>query len=323
AMAAYHAAMNSLERYPDGSSLELRETIGKVHGLPTDNLIIGAGSDDIITLLIRAYANEGDEILQTEYGFSYYAIAAKAALVGTSFAPETAYCADIGKTLKTVGPKTKILFLANPNNPTGTVLNAAEIKDLRAELPPHILLILDGAYAEYMDDPDYTDGADLVAETIGSGADNVVMMRTFSKIYGLGGLRVGWAYAPTSIISILNRLRSPFNVSAPGLKAAVAAMEDQEFVAQNRVHNAKERARIDMALKGLGFQTIPSHGNFILFDAKSPDNAQTLLKTLEGDGVLIRSTASSNLPQHLRVSIGDQPANDAFLQSLTRAVQNA
>lgn len=329
AMAAYRAETARLERYPDGAASDLRAAIGEVHGLDPARLIIGAGSDEIISMTIRAYAGPGDSIIQSAHGFSYYHIAAGAAEVETLFVPETGLTADVTALGLAATAETKVLFLANPNNPTGTFLAAGEVRRLRQTLPSHVILVLDGAYAEYMDDNDYADGRDMVDEAIKTGADNVIMMRTFSKIYGLGGLRVGWAYAPPSVIDILGRIRPPFNVAAPALAAAAAAIRDKQFVRQNREHNAKERDRLTRMISAFGYRVTPSAGNFLLFtpqtDSRETDleKAQALLAGLERRGVLIRSAASSGLPGHLRVSIGPVTDNDAFLGALADHVHES
>ncbi|MEM9421725.1 MAG: histidinol-phosphate transaminase [Pseudomonadota bacterium] len=319
AMQAYEEAARALERYPDSDATALRTVIAGVHNLPADNLIVGAGSDEIIQLLMQGYGGEGDNIVQSRHGFSYYHLAAAAAGMETRYADEDALTASVDALIAAVDARTKLVFLANPNNPTGTVLMRKEVARLREHLPSHILLVLDGAYAEYMDDDQYTDGADLVSSSIEIGADNVVMMRTFSKVYGLAGARVGWAYAPAEVIGVLNRIRGPFNVSAPALSAAASAMADQTFVAQNKAHNFAERQRVTNALEGFGFEVVPSYGNFVLFSIPGKEDAQeqhaaALLAFLEERGVLIRAAASSQLPTHLRVSIGSTQANDKFLE---------
>lgn len=316
AVAAYEDAAATMAKYPDGTATDVKAAISEVHGLRVEELIIGAGSDDIINLIIRAYAAPGDNIVQSAHGFSYYQLAAKAARAEIRFAQETDLTADISSILNEVDERTRIVFLANPNNPTGTVLMRNAIEALRERLRDDIILVLDGAYAEYVETPDYSDGEDLVKASIAADQDNVVMMRTFSKIYGLGGLRVGWAYAPRSIIDVLERLRSPFNVSGPGLAAATAAMRDQDFVQKNREHNRVERDRVAGSLTQWGFKVTPSYGNFVLFDMKTAEKAKTLLGFLEERRVLIRSGASSGLPAHLRVSIGSTEANTTFLEAV-------
>ncbi|WP_031552490.1 histidinol-phosphate transaminase [Parvularcula oceani] len=327
AMNAFAETTPILEYYPDGSAAPLKAALAGLHGLPAENLFIGAGSDEIIALLIRAYAGEGASIVQTRHGFSYYWLAAKAAGSEPLFAEETDLHADVDKILATVAENTKLVFLANPNNPTGTVIPASEIRRLREELPEHVILVLDGAYAEYMEDESYTDGADLVAESIADGTENVVMMRTFSKIYGLGGLRVGWCYAPRAMIEVLDRIRSPFNVNAPALAAAEAAVGDQDFVKRNREHNRRERDRVRQRVAGWGFGIVPSHANFLLLHMRgdSPEaraeEAAEFLAFLEKEGVMVRAVGGAWLPEHVRVSIGSEEANDAFLRAAEAFVE--
>ncbi|MBB4658290.1 histidinol-phosphate transaminase [Parvularcula dongshanensis] len=330
ALAALAGVAPHAEMYPDGAARSLKAKLGKTYDLPEENLIIGSGSDEVITLLLRAYAGEGTSIVQTRHGFSYYWIAAQGAGAEPLFAEETDLHADVDAILRTVREDTKIVFLANPNNPTGTVIPSAEVRRLREELPPQIILVLDGAYAEYMEaGDDYTDGADMVREAMASGADNVVMMRTFSKIYGLGGLRVGWAFGPSSVIDVLNRIRPPFNVNALALAAAEAALGDQGFVDRNRAHNAAERARVLDRLEGMGFTAAPSFANFLLVRMRGADEAAraseaaSLLEHLESEGIMIRAMGGAWLPDYVRVSIGSEEANDAFLAAVARFVEGA
>lgn len=316
AIEAMAEAARGMHIYPDGAARDLKAAIAEVEGLDPARLVIGSGSDEILQLLIKAYAGPGDNIVQSAHGFSYYAIAAAAARVETRFAAERALTADPEAIAAEVDGRTRLVFLANPNSPTGTVLMAGEVRRLRELLPPRVILVLDGAYAEYMEAPDYTDGRDLVDTAAASGVDNVVMTRTFSKIYGLGGARVGWGYGPESVMSILERIRPPFNITLPSLAAAEAAMRDQAFVAENKAFTLAERARLAAGIAEAGFETVPSHCNFVLFDAGSADRAKALLAHLEKDGILVRSAASSFLPAHLRVTVGPREATDAFLASL-------
>lgn len=321
ALEAYQSASAVVERYPDGDATALRAVIGEVHGLDPSALIIGAGSDDIIEMLIHGFCDDGDEVLQTRHGFSYYAVAARAGGATPVLVDEVALTADVDALIAAQTDRTRLLFLANPNNPTGTMLDREALLRLREGLREDIILVLDGAYAEYVSEGAYTDGRDLVDAAIASGADNVIMIRTFSKVYGLGGLRVGWGYGPAHIMDILGRIRSPFNVSGPALAAAAAAMADQSFVAENRAHNDRERARVHEALSGLGYVVTPGFGNFLLFTTQGDDAAQQaaarkILAHLETHRVLIRAAASSNLPGYLRVSIGLADDNDAFLDGM-------
>lgn len=326
ALAAYAAAAASLHLYPDGAAQGLRLAIAAARDLPAEELIIGAGSDELILLLLRAYAAEGDSMVQSAHGFSYYQVAARGAGIEPIFAPENDLHADVDAIAAAVTATTRMVFLANPNNPTGTVLDRAALRRLRALLPPEVILVIDAAYAEYVEAEQYSSGADLVRESISAGTDNVVMLRTFSKIYGLGGLRVGWAYAPASIIDLLNRLRPPFNVNGPALAAAAAAIGDHTFVARNRQYTVEARAMLATGLGALGCETVPSAANFVLFTPPGPlsaEQARRVLVALEAEGVFIRWAASSGLPCHLRVSVGAPDANAAFLAAMARALGRA
>ncbi|WP_370338116.1 histidinol-phosphate transaminase [Parvularcula marina] len=315
-VAAASEAAAGIHIYPDGAARDLKTAIAEIEELDPSRLIIGSGSDEVLQLLIRAYAAPGEAILQSAHGFSYYHVAAAAVRVKTIFVPEQDFLADVDALLAAVTPEVRIVFVANPNNPTGTVLMAEDLRRLRDGLPDEVMLVLDGAYAEYMTDEAYSDGRDLVDEAIERGTDNVVMTRTFSKIYGLGGARVGWGYGPPEVISILERIRPPFNITVPSLKAAEAAIRDQAFMTENRAFTLSERERLKEGIEALGFATIPSHANFVTFDAGSADDAKVILAHLEADGILIRSAASSGLPSHLRVTVGPAEASDAFLESL-------
>ncbi|MEM6746056.1 MAG: histidinol-phosphate transaminase [Pseudomonadota bacterium] len=317
AIDALNDAAAALHRYPDADAASLRKKIGEIYDLPAEQLIIGAGSDELISLMIRCYSSPGDEVLMTRHGFSYYPIAAMAEGCVPVQAEEDDLMADVDTLLAAVTEKTRLVFLANPNNPTGTLLPRDEVQRLRDELPGQVMLVLDGAYAEYLVGDDYDPGQGFVRDATKSGADNVVMTRTFSKIYGLGGLRVGWAFAPPSVIGILNRVRGPFNVSAPGIAAATAALHDQDFVAKNRAHNEAEMARLTQALRGAGLNVRETKANFLLIDLGTDEKAKAFLQHCEDRHVLIRALVSSNLPTMVRVSIGDRASNDAFLHAAT------
>src|SRR6202042_1561493 len=232
AIAAYKAAADHLEDYPDGSAIDLREAIGHAFGLDPDRIVCGAGSDDLLHLLAQAYLADGDEAIYTVHGFLIYPIAT----LGTGARPvavaETDYTADVDAILERVTPKTKIVFLANPNNPTGTCLSFDEVKRLHRGLPPHVLLVLDAAYAEYVRRNDYETGIELVATS-----ENVVMCRTFSKVHGLAALRLGWMYGPAHVVDVVNRIRGPFNVNTAAIYAGIAAIEDTAHVERSVAHN--------------------------------------------------------------------------------------
>ena len=324
-MDAFRAATETLEVYPDGGASRLKTALSDLHGLEEARLFVGAGSDEIISLLCRAYAGEGTSVVQTRHGFSYYHLAARAAGAEPLFAEERDLHADVDAILATVREDTRVVFLANPNNPTGTIIPAEEVRRLRDELPDGVILALDGAYAEYMEpDGPYEDGVAMVRERIEAGHGDTVMMRTFSKIYGLGGLRVGWCYAPEAMIEVFDRIRSPFNVNAPALAAAEAALGDEAFVLKNRAHNEAERARVRAAAKALGYDSPEPSANFVLLHMPGAEDdarakaAERLIAHLEGDGIMVRSVAGAWLPAYVRVSVGSVEANDAFLESLGR-----
>ncbi len=305
AAAAYAAAGETLHRYPDGSAGALREAIAAVHRLDADRIVCGAGSDELIALLARAYAGPGDEVVHSAHGFLMYALAARGAGATAVSVPERRLTADVDAILAAVGPRTRLVFLANPNNPTGSLLAPEAVARLATALPDGVLLVVDAAYAEYLDDRDYEDGARLVAET-----GRVVMLRTFSKVFGLAALRLGWAYCPAAVADVLNRVRGPFNVTAAAQAAGVAAIADRDFVARARMHNAEWRAWTADGLSRLGLLVHPSAGNFVLVDfaglagADAASRAEAARLALKADGILVRQMGAYGLPGALRVSIG-------------------
>ncbi|MEO1014047.1 MAG: histidinol-phosphate transaminase [Pseudomonadota bacterium] len=318
AVEAFRAAGASLHLYPDGAASALRDTIADVHGLDATRIVCGAGSDEILQLLARAYLGPDDSIVQTRHGFLVYSLAATACGAKTLMAPELRLTANVDQLLAAVDDATRIVFLANPNNPTGTYISDAEVRRLREALREDILLVVDCAYAEYMDASDYGDPARLVDDF-----DNIVMTRTFSKIYGLGGLRLGWGYCPAPVADALNRIRGPFNVSAAAIAAGVAAVRDQDFVARNRTHNASERGRLEQRLGGLGCEFVPSAANFILLrpPPESGRTATDAIAFLAERGVIVRGVAAYGLPDWFRVSIGSTEANDAFLSAISDFIE--
>src|SRR5687767_10620671 len=259
ARAAYDAAGRYLEDYPDGSAGDLREAIGRAFGLDPDRIVCGAGSDDILNLLARAYLSDGDEAIHTTHAFLVYPIATLGTGAKPVVAPEQNYTADVDAILARVTPRTRLVFLANPNNPTGTYLPFDEVKRLHAGLPPHVLFVLDAAYAEYVRRNDYEAGIELVATS-----DNVVMCRTFSKIHGLAALRLGWMYGPAHVIDAINRIRGPFNVSAPAIMAGAAAVQDAAHVERSIAHNAEWLMWLTEEIGKLGLKVTPSAANFVL-----------------------------------------------------------
>lgn len=312
AIEAYQAAANSLHRYPDGGATALTTAIGEAHGLDPARIVCGAGSDEILALLGRAYLGPGDEALYSAHGFLMYPIIAMSCGATPTTAAETELTADVDALLAAVTEKTKAVFIANPNNPTGTMLSGAELRRLRAGLRDDILLVIDAAYAEYVDDPGYEAGAALVDE-----GENTVMTRTFSKIHGLASLRLGWCYAPASVIGVLHRVRGPFNVSAPAIAAGAAAAGDAEHVARSRAHNAAERRRLKDRLAQLGLGGPESHGNFLLIRFESPERAEAALGAMNAAGVIPRRVAGYGLPECLRITVGTAEENDAVVSALT------
>lgn len=308
AMAAYKAMADQLHRYPDGASADLRNAIARRWGLDAAKIVCGAGSDELIALLTKAYAGPGDEVLYSQHGFLMYPIAAKTVGATPVVAPERDLRADVDAMLAAVTPRTRIVFLANPNNPTGSYLPPEEVKRLHAGLPGNVVLVLDAAYAEFVARNDYSAGVELV-----EAADNVVMMRTFSKIYALAALRVGWAYCSPAIADILNRVRGPFNVSAPSTAAAVAALDDQAFADATRAHNDTWLPWLAQRLAGLGLTVAPSVTNFLL--VRFPDgakNADAAFDFLAARGILARKMGAYGLNHSLRVTIGAEDEVKAF-----------
>ncbi len=312
---AYAKSAAELHRYPDGGSTELRRTIGEIHGLNPAQIVCGSGSDELISLLCGAYAGEGDEVLYSQFGFLMYAISAKAAGATPVWATETDLTANVDALLAAVTPRTRLLFLANPNNPTGTYLPANEVARLRANLRDDILLVIDAAYAEYVVKGDYSPGIDLV-----DAGDNVIMTRTFSKIHGLGGIRLGWAYGPETVIDVLNRARGPFNVNAAALSAGAAAIRDQPFTAHCRDENLRVLAWTYQRLQNLGLNVTESVGNFLLvcFDNDPDRSAATADSYLKENGIIVRNVASYGLPDCLRITIGTDQEMHRVVDVLSR-----
>ncbi len=310
---AYVELADALHRYPDGGSRALREAIAEIHGLEAGRIVCGAGSDELIALLVRAYAGPGDEVLYSRHGFLMYPIAASTAGATAVAAPESELTADVDALLARVSERTKLVFLANPNNPTGTYLSAGSLARLHAGLPKDVLLVIDAAYAEYVTDaPDYVDGAALV-----EGADNVVMTRTFSKIHGLASLRLGWAYGPAGVVDVLNRARGPFNVSAAAQAAGLAAIRDRDHVARSAEHNRVWRDWFRQQAARAGIEALPSAGNFVLLRLESPERAEATVEHFKRHGVLVRRMAAYGLPACLRVSIGTEDDMRQAAEALT------
>lgn len=299
AIKAFEGAGRSLHRYPSADHGELRGAIGEVYGLNPEQIICGAGSDEIIAFLCQAYAGPGDEVIHTEHGFAMYAISARAAGATPVEVREQSRVTDVDAILAACTQRTKLVFIANPNNPTGTMIAQSEVERLAQGIPEQAILVLDGAYAEYVEE--YDGGASLV-----TARENVVMTRTFSKIYGLGGLRIGWGYAPQAIIDVLNRIRGPFNLSEAGLAAATAAVREQAYVTQCRDANAKWRDWLAHALAQHGVPSDTSLANFILARFGSEEEAGACDSYLQSQGLIVRRVSGYKLPNALRITVGDE-----------------
>lgn len=303
AVAAFAAAATHLEIYPEGSSRLLREALGEVHGIDPNAIVCGNGSDDLLHLLAQIYLGEGDEAVMNRYGFSVYPIITMAAGAKIVMVDETDYTADVDALLAAVTERTKVIWLANPNNPTGTYLSDAEVRRLHAGLRPDILLVIDSAYAEYVTAADYSVGLDLVRE-----AQNVVMVRTFSKM-GLAAARIGWMVGPDHVIDAVHRIRGPFNVNLPAQLAGAAATRDVEFNAKLRIHNAQWRDWLTAELSGNAMRVLPSQANFILVLFPDAETAARAFDTLMDGGYIVREIGKSyGIPMGLRISIGSEDA---------------
>ncbi|MGI9484926.1 MAG: histidinol-phosphate transaminase [Geminicoccaceae bacterium] len=315
AVMAMQMALGDSHRYPDGGAHGLRTALGKRFELDPERIVCGAGSDELIQLLNLAFAGPGDEVLHSAHGFLMYRLNALSSGAMPISAPETNLKTSVDALLAMVSTRTKLVFIANPNNPTGSYLTADELSNLHAGLPEDVVLVIDAAYAEYADAGDYTSGQDLVDR-----ADNVVMIRTFSKLFGLAALRLGWLYAPPSIVDILNRVRGPFNVGTLAQKAGIAALEDLDHQKRSVEHNNHWMPRMTQAIAGLGLTAHPSIANFILigFPADGPKTAGAASTWLEKDGITARPMAAYGLPNCLRLSIGSDEDNRMAVGSIER-----
>lgn len=318
AVAVYRELAGELHRYPAGDCTDLREAIAARFDLDPALITCGAGSDELIALLVRAYAGPGDEVLHSRHGFLMYPLAALAAGAAPVAAPERALTADVDALLAAVTPRTRIVFIANPNNPTGSYLPAAELARLRAGLPEEVLLVVDAAYAEYAQAPDYASGRELALST-----PNTVMLRTFSKLFGLAALRLGWLVAAAPIVDVVNRVRGPFNVSLPAQAAGVVALQDLEHQELARAHNRTWLPWLTRELADLGLQVHPSLGNFVLveFPAASGRDADAANAHLEAAGIIPRQMAAYGLPHCLRVSVGLEAENRRLVAALADFVR--
>ncbi|MEZ5775630.1 MAG: histidinol-phosphate transaminase [Hyphomicrobiaceae bacterium] len=314
AIAAYRQTADTLERYPDGTSAPLRRALATAYGLDPERIICGAGSDELLNLIAHAYLEPGTEAIYTEHGFLVYRIATLAAGAVPVVVPERDLKADVDAILSAVNERTRLVWLANPNNPTGTYLPFDEVKRLHRALPDHVVLVLDAAYAEFVRRNDYEAGIELVATS-----ENVVMTRTFSKIHGLAALRLGWMYGPAGIVEIINRIRGPFNVSSGAIAAGVAAIADKAHVEANLVHNDKALAELAAALGAIGLKLTDSVCNFLLiqFPTEKGLTAPEADAFLKSRGIILRRMEGYGLPHALRMTVGTEEENRAVVEALT------
>jgi len=313
---AFAKAASGLNRYPSTDHGDLRAAIAQMESLNPDRIICGAGSDEIITFLCQTYAGPGTEVIHTEHGFSMYRISALAAGATPVEVPERDRVVDVDAILAGVTDATRLVFIANPANPTSTMISLDEASRLAGSLPPHVLLVLDGAYAEFAEG--YDGGAGLVAKR-----DNVVMTRTFSKLYGLGGLRVGWGYGPAHVIDALNRVRGPFNLGVAQLATAEAAVRDREWIEFCTRQNADQRARLIGAFRQLGYACDDSCANFVLPRFSTEKEAEACDAFLRNRGIIVRRVAGYKLPTALRVTVGRPEDNDRVIDAFAAFQEHA
>jgi histidinol-phosphate aminotransferase len=319
ARAAFLAAAGDMARYPDPAATGLREALAAKYDLDPARVIYGTGSDELLHLATSAYAGPGDEVLYVRYGFSVYEIAARRVGATPVEAPDQDYGTDVDALLAAVTEKTRVVFVANPNNPTGTFAPREEIARLHAALPADVLFVLDQAYAEYLE-VGYEDGGLELAKN----AANVLVTRTFSKIYGLAAERIGWGYGSAEVIEALHKIRAPFNVTRCGQEAAIAALADQDFVDRSRAHNAKWRAWLKDEIEGLGnygLRILPSETNFLFVIFEGEVTAETVNKRLMDAGYIVRWLPGQGLPQVLRMTIGTEEETRGLAAAIRAAVE--
>jgi histidinol-phosphate aminotransferase len=320
AVAAFREVGDHLQDYPDGASTALREAIGHAFGLDPERIVCGAGSDDLLNLLADAYLRDGDEAIHTTHGFLVYPIATLGSGATPVAVAEKNYTADVDAILAAVTERTKVVFLANPNNPTGTYVPFDEIRRLQHGLPPHVLLVLDAAYAEYVRRNDYEAGIELVATS-----DNVVMCRTFSKIHGLAALRLGWLYGPAHLVDAVNRIRGPFNVNAAAMAAGIEAIKDGTHIDASRAHNERWLAWLQEQIPQLGLRVTPSVANFVLIHFPDVEGATAAEADafLTCRGLILRRVTAYKLPNALRMSVGSEEANRLVIAALSEFMGRA
>jgi histidinol-phosphate aminotransferase len=311
AITALTEAAAQVHRYPSTDHAALRAAIGEVHGLAPERIICGVGSDEVLQFVTQAFSGPGDEIIHTAHGFSMYPILAHMVGATPVCVAESERVVDVDAILGAVGPRTRLVLIANPGNPTGTMLSEHELERLAQGLPAHVILVIDSAYAEFAEG--YDGGAALAGTR-----PNVLMTRTFSKIYGLGGLRIGWGYGPRAMIDVMTRIRQPFNLSVLQLAAGEAAVRDRAWVRDCAALNAQQRARLTGALRQLGMACDESHGNFVLARFADAAEAESADAALQRDGIIVRRVAGYGFPEGLRITVGDAAQTGRVITALTR-----
>ncbi len=311
AIAAITSAASETHRYPSTDHAELRDAIAEVYGLEASRIICGVGSDEVLQFVTQAFSGEGDEIIYTEHGFSMYPILAHMAGATPVVLPEVERVVDVDIILEAVNEKTKVVFIANPANPTGTLVSDAELKRLADGLPAHVILVLDGAYAEFSEG--YDGG-----KTLAATRPNVLMTRTFSKVYGLGGLRIGWGYGPQEMIDVMTRIRQPFNLSGVQLAAAEAAVRDPDWVRDCAKLNAEQRTRLTGAMRQLGLACDDSEANFVLVRCADKAEADSAEAAFLAEGIIVRRPISYGFPEGLRITVGNAEQTGRVIDALTR-----
>ncbi|WP_461535388.1 pyridoxal phosphate-dependent aminotransferase [Spongorhabdus nitratireducens] len=324
AMQAVAASSVDMERYPDPEWDTLRAAIANTFELPVEHLLVGAGSEQLIHLICRIMLEPGDNIVQSRHGFFVYENAATACGAMTHYAAGNDYQHSIDNLLAAVNDKTRILFLDNPNNPSGSWLKKNELVRLRAELPSHVLLVIDSAYAEYVTDEEYSAGHDLVKESIENNLDNVVVLHSFSKLYGLAGLRIGWGFMPPQITDAINRLRTIFNVAVAAQNAAVASLEDLDFLRHSRSYNELWREIVRKSLLELGLIVPESMANFLLVRfPQGREQAKAVYRGLFEQGIITYSLDAYDMADSLRVTIGTAEENGIFLDTIAKLLKQS
>jgi histidinol-phosphate aminotransferase len=318
ARAAFAAHAGDLDRYPDASASDLRAALAAAHDLDPARIIYGTGSDEILHVIAGAYAGPGDEVVYVRFGFSVYDIAARRVGATPVVAPHADYGTDVDALLACITPQTRLVYVANPNNPTGTFIPRAELARLHAGLPADVMLVVDQAYAEYLE-PDEDDAALELARHHA----NVVVTRTFSKIHGLAAERIGWGYGSVEAVAAMHRIRAPFNITSAGQAAAIAALGAHDFIASSRAENARWRAWFTdqiAALDNTGLRAIPSKANFVLVLFEGMVTAETAYKALMDRGYIVRWLPGQGLPHGLRITIGTEAETRGLVAALREIV---